>query len=73
MHILSATYGGTISFEIACLDVSKIRLVDLATGDIYEIPEKMILDKGNGCIELVNIPLTDSPMLLTFGDFLIED
>ena len=73
VHILSATYGGTISFEIACLDVSKIRLVDLATGDIYEIPEKMILDKGNGCIELVNIPLTDSPMLLTFGDFLPED
>jgi N-acetylglutamate synthase-like GNAT family acetyltransferase len=73
VHILSSTYAGTISFEIACLDISKISIVDLATGDIYEIPEKMKIDKGNGCMELVNIPLTDSPMLLTFGDFLLED
>ena len=73
VNILSATYGGTISFEVACLDTSKIRLLDLATGDLYALSEKMILDKGNGCVELVNIPLTDSPMLLTFGDFLLEE
>ena len=71
--VLSSTYEGTISFEAVCLDVSKIRLVDLATGAIYELPEKMIVDKGNGCVELVNLPLTDSPMLLTFGDFLLDD
>jgi hypothetical protein len=70
--VLSATYTGTISFEVACLDVENIRLVDLATGDIYEIPEKMKVDKGHGCIELVNLPLTDSPLLLTFGDFLLD-
>ena len=73
VHILTSTYGGTISFEVVCLDTSKIRLLDLATGDLYELSEKMILDKGNGCVELVNIPLTDSPMLLTFGDFLLEE
>lgn len=70
VQILSTTYAGTISFEAVCVKDQPIQLIDLATGDIYEIPEKMIVDKGDGCIELVNIPLTDSPMLLTFGEFL---
>ena len=72
-QILSTTYAGTISFEVAALDLSKVRLVDLATGKIYTLPEKMWVDKGNGCAELVNLPLTDSPLLLTFGDFFPAD
>lgn len=71
-QILSTSYAGTISFEAVTLDTEKISLVDLATGDVYAIPDKMKIDKGDGCVELVNIPLTDSPLLLTFGDFLKE-
>lgn len=66
--LLTSTYAGTISFEVYG-QPNDIRLVDLASGTVYALPEDMIAEKGNGQIDLVNIPLTDSPMLLTFGDF----
>ena len=46
------------------------RLVDLMTGDVYQVPETLVKrdDLGNA-VELVNLPLTDSPLLLMFGDF----
>ncbi len=68
--ILASAYFGTISFEAVAMDTAHIRLIDLANGNVYAIPEKMIVDKGDGCIELVNLPLTDSPLVLTFGDFM---
>ncbi len=68
--VLASAYFGTISFEAVAMDTAHIRLVDLSNGNIYAIPEKMIVDKGDGCVELINLPLTDAPLLLTFGDFL---
>ncbi len=70
--ILSTHYEGTISFEAVCMDMTNIHLVNLATGEIFRLSEDMIVDKGAGCVELINIPLLDSPLMLTFGDFLLD-
>jgi len=68
-NILTQTYESTISLRIPnyALD-GEIRLVDLLTGDIYELPETMVKIEGQ-FTKLVNIPVTDYPLLLTIGDF----
>jgi hypothetical protein len=68
--ILTSTYEGTISLECVCLDTSKVQLVDLSTGAVYALPEGMVERRENGSAEFINLPLTDIPLLLTFGDFL---
>ena len=59
----------TVSFQLAGVKDAP-RLVDLMTGDVYQVPETLVKrdDLGN-VVELVNLPLTDSPLLLMFGDF----
>ncbi len=66
--ILTSTYEGTISFDVYG-QPNDIHLVDLASGAVYDLPEAMIVEKEHGLISLVNLPLTDTPLLLTFGDF----
>ena len=39
-------------------------------GGIYELPENMVERREDGVTGLLNLPLTDSPLLLTFGDFI---
>ena len=48
----------------------EIRLVDILDGSIYELPPQMREDNGRGRILFHHLPLKDSPLLLTFGDFL---
>ncbi len=67
--LLTSTYEGTISFDTFNLG-DKIRIVDLATGDVYKLPDQMIEKNENGHVKLVNLPITDSVLLLTFGDFI---
>ena len=45
------------------------RLIDILDGTVYEIPAKNIEENGRGVRIFKNIPLKDSPLLLTFGDF----
>ena len=66
--LMRETYEGTISFQLSGTS-EKIRLVDLLSGDVYELPEAMMEKQDDQVVKLVNLPLTDSPMLLTFGDF----
>ena len=40
-------------------------------GSIYEIPESNIEDKGDGVKVIKELPIKDTPLVLTFGDFLI--
>ena len=68
-NILTQTFESTVSLRIPKCRCKDIRLTDLLTGDIYEIPEKMIIDQGVFC-KLKNLPVTDYPLLLTFGDFI---
>ncbi len=69
-NILTETYEGTVSirFRKGALP-DGLRIVDLLTGDIYELPETMIREEGEDIL-LMNLPVTDSPLLLTFGDFI---
>jgi len=64
-NILSETYEGTVSIELKdCVKDKAIHLVDLSDGSVYELPENM---RQNDT--LVNIPITDCPLMLMFGTF----
>ncbi len=68
-NILTETYEGTTSLRIARDQFpGEIRLMDLLDGSIYELPESMIVDEGD-TIKLSHLPISDSPLLLTFGEF----
>ncbi len=70
-NILSETYEGTVSLRIKDRALSHtVRLADLLTGDIYELQEDMVREEEGDWV-IVNLPVLDSPLLLTFGDFLI--
>ncbi len=70
-NILKETFESTVSLKFKKSDLpGEIRLADLRTGDIYQLTEEMLREDGE-YIHLVNIPVTDSPLLLTFGDFII--
>ena len=45
-----------------------IRIMDLRDGKLYRLPEEMLEDLGNGGIGLRNIPLTDTPLAIVFGE-----
>lgn len=66
--LLTTTFESTVSFRATNIK-GDIHLVDLLYGDIYEIPADMIEDSGFGTVTIKNIPVTDYPLLLTFGDF----
>ena len=69
-HILTDTYEGTVSLRWKKDSLpGEIRLADLQTGDVYQLPAQMIEEDGE-YIKLVNLPITDSPLLLTFGEFI---
>ena len=67
-ELLTTDFESTVSFRVANVP-GQIRLVDLLHGDIYELPEDMIENAGHNTVLIKNIPVTDYPMLLTFGDF----
>ena len=69
VDLMTETFEGTVSFELPG-ENRAIHLVDLMHGGIYELPESMIVRREDGVTGLVNLPLTDSPLLLTFGDFI---
>ncbi len=65
--LMTTDFQSTISFQVAPFG-KKIRLIDLMDGRIYIIPDEMI-ESGIGAVTLKNIPIKDTPLLLTFGDF----
>ena len=65
-NILSETYEGTVSLKLReGAKVGEIYLTDLLNGDVYRLSHSMLSEDG----VLANIPVTDSPMMLTFGRF----
>ncbi len=65
-NIVTETYDGTASIKLDDPDMAqKVLLTDLLTGTVYKINEDMIGKDGT----LQNIPLTDSPLMITLGDF----
>jgi hypothetical protein len=65
--LLTQTYEGTISFQTFGMDQS-VHLIDLADGSVYNLPEEMVKDAGAGEIQLINVPISDTPKMLVFGD-----
>ena len=70
-NILTQTYDGTATIQIPKRYAKNIQLIDLLTGDIYRLPEEMVLETKQ-FIRLLHIPLKDHPLMLTFGDFYEE-
>lgn len=64
--LLTTTYEGTISFEVFGLPTEHLTLTDLATGDVYALPATMLEKRAEGDVVLVNLPVTDSPLMLSF-------
>ena len=48
-----------------------VKLVDLMDGNVYELPESMVENSGEGHLKLINVPIKDYPMALIFGEYLI--
>ena len=68
--ILTETVETTVSLRIKKETVpGEVRLADLLTGDIYSIPENILSTDDDGYFYFKNLPATDSPMMITFGDF----
>ena len=67
-NILTTDFEATVTLEIACLG-NNFKLVDLMDVSVYKIPENMIEDSGFGCYRLVNIPVRDYPLLISFDNF----
>ena len=67
---MTETVETTVSIRIKKEAVAgEVRLADLLTGDIYSIPENILSSDADGYLCFKNLPATDSPMMITFGDF----
>ena len=64
-------FESTVSIQTAGMD-EKVVLIDLMDGSVYELPDCIFKNKGNGIFEFKNLPIKDYPMVLAFGDFLSE-
>lgn len=69
-RILTETIETTVSLKIRKEDVSgDVRLANMLTGDIYSIPEDILSTDNDGSWYFKNLPVSDIPMMITFGDF----
>ena len=68
VELMKYTLESTTTIQCANLKGTP-RLIDLLDGAVYEIPPSIMQDKGKGVITFEHLPVTDSPLLLTFGDF----
>ena len=66
--LMTTSYEGTTSLSLAGLP-DDISLIDLKDGSVYRLPDSMISKQEDDCKFLLNLPIKDYPLLLTFGDF----
>ena len=65
---LVETYNGETSFKIKMKNSLNVKLIDLLDGSIYELDSNHFTIE-DGYYKFTNVPITDSPLLITFGDF----
>ena len=70
-NIMSTSFFGSITLEIYT-EQREMKLIDVMDGSIYEIPENMLEDKGDGVYVIKELPVKDTPLLLMLGDFYRE-
>ncbi len=69
-NILTETIETTVSLSVKSDFVKgEVHLVDLLGGGIYTLPTEIMNTDYDGNLCFNNIPATDSPMMITFGDF----
>ena len=66
--LLTTDFESTISFRAANIP-GEMRIVDPLSGRIFGIPDNMLENSGAHTRTVKNLPITDYPLLLTFGDF----
>ena len=65
---MTTSYEGTVSMQIFSR-YDKVRLIDIMDGSVYEIPETIMQRDKFGTYIIKNLPIKDTPMILTFGEF----
>lgn len=68
-NIITTSYEGIMKLEVMT-QYKKMSIIDVMDGSIYEIPNDMIEEVGNGVYKLSKLPIKDTPLILAFGDFL---
>lgn len=66
--IMTSSYEGTVSMQIFS-KYDKVRLIDIMDGSVYEIPDTIMQRDDFGMYIIKNLPIKDTPMVLTFGNF----
>ena len=67
---MTTSYHSSITLEFYT-EYTDIKLIDVMDGSIYEIPAYMMEDKGDGVHVIKELPIKDTPLILTFGNFLV--
>lgn len=71
-NILTETFEGETSFYVTAEGLSdKITLIDLLDGSIYQLNDQQVA-LVDGKYYFRNVPITDSPLLIQFGNFYKE-
>lgn len=67
-NVLTETYEGETSFKIKKENLTAdVKLCDMLDGSVYDLGDHFI--EEDDCYYFKNVPVTDSPILITFGNF----
>ena len=71
-NLMTTNFEATTTVQVAGIKDKQVRLVSILDGSVYTLPESMVetADGEGDCKTFVNIPVTDYPLALTFGDFI---
>lgn len=69
-NIMTTSYQSSVTLEVFSEYKDK-KLVDIMDGSIYKISDNMIEDKADGVYIIKELPIKDTPLVLTFGNFII--
>lgn len=67
-YVMTASYSSTVSFELKGFS-GRPALVDLYDGKIYEF-DNVTFEESDGIMRFSHIPVTDYPLVITFGSFI---
>lgn len=67
-NIMTESYNSFMTCEIFTAG-KELKVIDIMTGEIYKIPDEDIEDRGNGVVKILELPVKDTPMIITVGDF----
>lgn len=67
-NIMTTSYQSSITLELLT-ENKDIRLIDIMDGSVYKIPDNMIENNGDGVYVIKELPIKDTPLVLTIGNF----